>query len=130
MNYAVFNPSTGEISRVLMLPPGMIVLNLNSGEEYIATTDSVDGNKHRVVAGEIVDRPTMPFSTVSQTISTSDVLHVEDIPEGTVLTYSGGELTIDDGFIDWDSDVPGLYVFTFRLFPYQDAVLYATVTEP
>lgn len=129
MRYAIFNPSNGEILRVLRLPPGMIVLNLQSGEDYLACDDNVHGDKHCVVDGEIVERTIMPFSTEPVILTTADTLRVENIPVGTVVDFPGGSGVIDDGFIEWECDEPGGYIFSFRLFPYQDAVLYATVTE-
>jgi hypothetical protein len=130
MRYAVYNTSTGEILRVLTIPESMIGLNVGSGESHMEAEADTDGNLHRVVGGVIVDRPAFAFSTAPVAITTAETLHVEDIPDGTVLTYPGGALTIDDGFIDWDAEVPGHYVFTFRLFPYIEAVIHATVTEP
>jgi hypothetical protein len=72
--------------------------------------------------GAIVECPKMAL-TVTQNPFT-----ITGIPTGTLVTYPGGELIVDDGFIEWSSVVPGNFAFQLSCFPYQDEVIYATFT--
>jgi hypothetical protein len=70
--------------------------------------------------GVIQQRPVMPL------VVTQNPFTITGIPTGTLVKYPGGELIVDDGFIEWSSAVPGEFAFQLSCFPYRDEVIYAT----
>jgi hypothetical protein len=74
-----------------------------------------------VTVGTVFPRPTFEFR-VSQ-----DPFRVENIPAGTLIRYPGGEIIVNDGFIEWTAIEPGSYAFHFENFPYLEETLYAVI---
>lgn len=54
-----------------------------------------------------------------------DILRIEGIPKGAELQYIDGTIIVDDGYIEWSTDEPGLYQFNLSLFPYAATRIYA-----
>ena len=52
---------------------------------------------------------------------------VGNIPPGTKVRYPGGEVIVDDGFIEWTAVEPGSYAFHFENFPYLTETVYALI---
>lgn len=73
--------------------------------------------------GELTERPSMNLG-VSQ-----NPFRVDNIPEGTVVTFPGGTVTVDDGFLEWSAIEPGEYEFHFANFPYQEETVIAHITN-
>jgi hypothetical protein len=73
-------------------------------------------------AGDIAVRPEMPL------VITQNPFTVTGIPEGTVVTYPDGVITVDDGFIEWSAVEPGHYRFHFSKSLYLEREVYAQIT--
>lgn len=84
------------------------------------TTHYVDVSKDPV---EIADRPKMGLSVTQNPFS------ISNIPPGTEVIYPGGTITVDDGFIEWTSTLPGTYTFYLNNFPYQEEIVNAEITD-
>ncbi|UIS24594.1 hypothetical protein S21ZY_032 [Pseudomonas phage ZY21] len=54
-----------------------------------------------------------------------DILRIDGIPKGTELWYIDGTIIVDDGFIEWTTDTPGVFQFNLSLFPYATTRIYA-----
>jgi len=87
-------------------------------------TGRLDPERVMVVAGEVVDRPTFPIAVDRTTIAVAgnEAATFTGIPRGTEVVISGADsavLTVDDGTLAFDADMPGQFVITFELWPYQ-----------
>jgi hypothetical protein len=126
MNLIFYTTTSGQINRVAGCSPVSLEANkllVLPGEAVMEAPDAPpdDLNAHYVLAGELAPRPVMGLS-VSQNPFT-----VTGIPVGTEVTYPGGTIVVDDGFIEWDSEEPGNYRFWFQNFPYQEEEIYAEI---
>lgn len=123
-NYVVSDWS-GRIIRSGACSPGMMNLQVGLGDQVLEGQG--DPQRHYVVDGAITPRPAMPV-TVSGPVSVNEDWEINGIPAGTLVTYPGGSVVVDDGFIQWSSAVPGEFKFTLDLWPYLPKVVYACVS--
>jgi len=79
-----------------------------------------------VLAGAVVPRPPLPVIGPAP-VAIGEYLEFSGIPPGTLVKYPGGELIVDDGFLEWAALEPGEYEFRFENFPYQEESFRATV---
>ncbi|WP_062269498.1 hypothetical protein [Endozoicomonas arenosclerae] len=87
----------------------------------------VDAATQYIEAEEPKDRPLMNLQYEDHEIDVSEVLRVEGIPTGTTLYYPGGQVQVDDGYIEWSSIEEGSFYFRFINFPYMEAEINAIV---
>lgn len=80
-----------------------------------------------VYSGELVARPRMSLTHTGLTVAVGEALRITGIPPGTLLKHRDGELTVDDGYLEWSSEVPGQFLFILENFPFQREVLHAQV---
>lgn len=96
------------------------------GLNYIAgeatETDYID-------AGIITTRPSLNIFFSDTTIQTNQTLTVIGIPAGTLVSWSGGLMAVNDGEIMWSAIHPCTEKFTFSLWPYLDFIQNVTVTD-
>lgn len=85
--------------------------------------DQVNYFHHYVLNGEILPRPHLNLQV------TQNPFRVEAIPPGTLVTFPGGEVEVNDGFIEWSSVEPGEYVFRFENPPYFEETVIAHITD-
>ncbi len=123
-NYVVADLA-GKILRKGSCSPQFLFLQQQLGEQVVEGIG--DEKNHYLVDGVITPRPAMPV-TVSGPVSVNDDWEITGIPVGTLVTYPGGSVVVDDGFIQWSSAVPGEFKFTLDLWPYLPKVVYASVS--
>ena len=128
MIYVIYDQATGEISRYLSVPATSILSNVAEGEAYLETESFPNSLVEYVSEGVLTPRPTMSLVQSTAGLMTTETLTISGIPPGTLVQYPGGEVMVDDGYIDWSSASEGTFNFRFINFPYQEAVLNATVT--
>lgn len=124
MNHYVIYNSTGEIvahgSMIQALDFDLFVLE--SGETALATTEEVDRSVSYVLAGVLTDKPTMPITldTLSVTADDIDTITISGVPDTASMTVDGETLTADGTDILLTFDAAGTYIITAVLFPYLD----------
>lgn len=126
--YAVFEKSTGVITRVIQGPKSVAVLQHTEGcglvlcdESVLDTTHWVDQSGHARKVRE--KRPLDTTNTVDGLVVT-----LPAIPAGTHVDVDGHILIVDEAPTEVEFDVPGTYLI--QLYPppqYQDTELEVTV---
>lgn len=76
---------------------------------------------------EVVARPTMSLSAPPLTVDVDEVMTITGVPVGAVVTHRDGETVVDDGSLEWSSNVVGRFYFAFDLFPYQQEFFFVEV---
>jgi len=129
INYTVIQEDTGDIVRSGTCLQDDIASQAGDGQS------AVEGQWHDAVyywdtnAREFVLRPDMNLNISATTINVNQTISITGIPEGTVLQYIGGQQVIDDGELEWSSNVAGAYLFILANFPYQERVVQIEVTS-
>ncbi|MBZ9600766.1 hypothetical protein [Phyllobacterium chamaecytisi] len=83
------------------------------------TQPEVSHDRHMVVDGAVVLRPTLPSGDVEIKADGIDAYVIDGLPTGSVLRLDGAEIVIDDGTLEFTTDEPGIYVFEAS-FPFVD----------
>jgi hypothetical protein len=125
--FCVYN-NDGVIQRTGRCPTGHIPQQAQAGETAMACADDVSMRFHYIVDDEVYDRPKMALDISSKQVSVDEEIIIRGIPVGTVFLYGNGEETIDDGQVEWSSNVAGNFEFVLSNFPYQTEVIQVEVT--
>lgn len=125
--FCVYNDD-GVIQRTGRCPTGFIPQQAQAGETAMACADDVSMRFNYVVDGEVYDRPKMALNISSKQVSIDEEIIITGIPNGTVFLYGNAEETIDDGQVEWSSNVAGNFEFVLSNFPYQTEVIQIEVT--
>ena len=115
-----FDPEGGRILKVLVGQDDVIEANKPSETAQYIIGPEADSAEQYVLDGALVDRPLMSLSDVEMVIT--------GLPTGSEVHHQGGVAVIDDGSLEWSSDLPGVYSFMVVKFPYQEEVFHVTVT--
>lgn len=75
--------------------------------------------------GKPTPRPKFNINVVQKGLDSP--FRIDNIPKGTLVEYPNGSILVDDGYIEWDSLVEGVYEFKLTNFPYQEEVVYAYI---
>jgi len=75
-----------------------------------------------------IERPVMNLSISSNQIEEGETLTINGIPEGANITFVDGSIIVNDGVIEWSSDIAGKYLFYIDKFPYRNEVIEIEVT--
>lgn len=90
----------------------------------------VDGHwnsdTYYVLEDIVVPRPSFNYPDITVPVDTP--ASFSGIPVGTKVYHPDGELVVDDGELDWESDEEGVFELTFERFPYKTETVYVTVT--
>tara|TARA_R110000868_G_scaffold337410_1_gene598313 strand:+ start:583 stop:978 length:396 start_codon:yes stop_codon:yes gene_type:complete len=123
--------ATGKIMRTGSCPEKDFNIQAGAGETaYIVASAPNMLEQYRFpVTGRIRSRPEFDLSISGLTISVGETLLISGIPTGTVVDYVGGSEIVDDGDIEWSSEIAGEYEFVFQNFPYQAKVVKIEITE-
>jgi len=78
-------------------------------------------------AGEVKTKPTMPITVSKRTLAVDEVIIIDNIPSGAKVDYPDGSITVNDGFIQWESAIEGSFVFQITKSPYKTEVILAQV---
>ncbi len=130
IEFTVYREDSGAIVRTGMCQKRMLDLQVDlPGEAVIQGGANVRSTTHYVELStlEIQERPVMPI-TGGAPVAAGEPWRIDGIPEGTACVYPGGDLVVDDGFIEVAFAEPGEYQFTLKKFPYQDVKLHAEVS--
>ncbi|WP_339898287.1 hypothetical protein [uncultured Gilvimarinus sp.] len=100
--------------------PGVTVVQSDDGDASWVLS-------HYHAGGSVLPRPVMAV-TQSNAVAVGEPWRIEGIPAGTVVSYPGGTVTVDDGFIELSFAEPGEYKFTLSNFPYIEGECVAKVT--
>lgn len=135
MRLARVNSSSGKILDVGVYS-GMFVEDINNtNNENVfieVTSDStITPQTHYYDKNEaaVQIRPSMELAINSTDLIVNNYLTITNIPIGTVVKYPGGEITVDDGEIEWTTEDEGAYTFRLINFPYIEETVHATFTE-
>jgi hypothetical protein len=84
-----------------------------------------------IVDGVVTKRPSFDLQPSTLAVTVNQLLTINNIPLGTLVSHPDGQTIVDDGFISWSCAEPDRYPFTFTFtnFPYKPETLYATVTN-
>lgn len=123
--YTIYLPATG---RILAQIIGRLTFGRDRLGEglYEGTADPVNDwiNPETETAEP---RPDMDLDIADTEIAVDEYFRVDNIPEGATLYYPNEQTTtIDDGFFEWSTDIPGEYEFTLENFPYKSVTIHAT----
>jgi hypothetical protein len=130
IRFVAYDPLTGAINSVFYAP--QVEGNLRPGEAALVVDNPIDADKFYVSGLDstpaLAARPVMPL--VFPEDGDVDVPYeITGIPEGTVVTFPGGTVMVDDGFVEWTSEVEGSFRFMFVNFPYQTVEHYAQIDD-
>lgn len=114
-----YDPSDGRILKSCSTNATSIEANRPVGASHMFA-DNVDIGTQYVLAGEIADRPAMALSALPGIIGIDEEFVVTGFPSGTECHHIDGISTIDDGSLEWESDVEGVFSFRCLAFPYQE----------
>ncbi len=136
---SIYEKQSGRILITVVAPDEESVILQITDQENQSLIMDVEGNGRTqyILNGEISDRPKMSLLIEvdgSETelaertnIKVGELLKIAGIPKGTTVFHPGGELTVDDGYIDWSAAETGEYHFRFANFPYQEEHIHAVV---
>lgn len=126
--YTVINTSTGQITRSGYTTEIDYEKQAHDGEMVIKGQYNDSLNYWDIESNKIKQRPKMSLSISSKEAAIGEEITITGIPEGTVFLYGNGEETIDDGEVEWSSNVAGHFEFVLSNFPYQTEVIQVEVT--
>ncbi len=126
--YAVYEPNTGRVERSGGCQEADLPLQASEGQTVVQVDSLVDDEREYFLKGVRRNRPEMPLQFNTPALEIEEVLRIDGIPAGTLATYPGGELVIDDGYLEWSSLTVGTFTFTFVNFPYQEVIVNAQVS--
>lgn len=136
---SIYNKQTGQITMTVIAPDeeGVLLQISDEGKQAVLWDHELNGRELYVVNGEPAERPLMPLTYTTDGVAPQEgepislaingILRVENIPAGTQVAHPDGELTVDDGFIEWSAVEPGHYFFRFDNFPFQEVNFHAIV---
>lgn len=129
MKATIYDKTNGQIQMVVHSPDingieAQRVLNPNYEIYYDSELSLAD---YYFENDQPKERPVMPLSFSSTRLKAGQTLEVSNIPAGTTVIHPAGIDIVDDGFIEWSTDFPGSYQFTFICFPYKEIVINAEV---
>lgn len=116
-SYTIYNID-GYVLRCVSCPPQMKILQRRQNE-YIVDGES-DPNLHRVVAGEIVDRPDNLAEVVGTTIN--------NVPVPSTMRIGSESYPVNSPTVELDLPLAGTYNIRLESFPYKDKMLQVVVT--
>lgn len=118
MNFTLYDLATGRFL-YQAYAENEDALTIPDGEA--AVVGEFDGETHYAVAGEAVERPEMPITVDKTDIASDDIdtATLTGIPAGTKAVIPDvGTVLIDDGELQFTTDVVGNSVIRLSCFPY------------
>lgn len=125
--FCVYNQG-GVIQRTGRCPAGFIAQQAQTGETAMPCQDDVSMRSHYVVDGKVYERPRMALDISAVTVQTDEEIIIKGIPVGTIFNWGSGMEQVDDGQVEWSSNVAGAFEFVLANFPYQIEVIKIEVT--
>lgn len=125
--FCVYNED-GVIQRTGRCPTGFIAQQAQAGETAMPCQDDVSMRSHYVVNGEVYERPRMALDISALSVQTDEEIIIKGIPVGTIFNWGSGMEQVDDGQVEWSSNVAGSFEFVLSNFPYQIEVIKIEVT--
>lgn len=125
--FCVYNDD-GVIQRTGRCPTGFIAQQAEDGETAMPCQDDISMRNHYVVDGEVYNRPTMSLDISALSVQTNEEIIIKGIPVGTIFNWGSGMEQVDDGQVEWSSNVAGSFEFVLSNFPYQIEVIKIEVT--
>tara|TARA_R110000868_G_scaffold313856_1_gene574857 strand:- start:1671 stop:2057 length:387 start_codon:yes stop_codon:yes gene_type:complete len=74
-------------------------------------------------------RPIMNLDVSAETIKVDELFTINNIPSGTEVNYPNGSEIVDDGEVEWSTEVAGRFYFIFNNFPYQSESVVINASE-
>lgn len=125
--FCIYNDD-GLIKRVGNCPSAQISVQAQAGETAMQCDNNVTMSKYYILDGQAVLKPIMGISISSLSVSIGVDVAITDIPEGTIVTHTGGSEEVDDGDIEWSSNTAGNFELRLENFPYKTEVISIEVT--
>lgn len=127
MNYTVYNPATGDIEFNIIgsvvegdVPEGFAVAEGKfDSQQYIYDTSQQT----------FIERPVLSLQYSTDPVTVDTYFRIDGIPEGATVAYPGGSLVVDDGFIEWTTDIPGNHTFTVTAPPHLPQTITVTFED-
>lgn len=87
------------------------LLQIEGPDEYLLLTDEVevDGDLYRIVAGEIVERPTLAFDKTTILADGEDKATLTGLPDPCTVLVDGTPYEVTGGTLQVTSDMPATY---------------------
>lgn len=126
--YTVYSTTSGEILRNGTCNNADVSLQAGEGETAIGSFYNDDNKYYDFDSSSFLDRPIMGIEISSKKVAIDQEVIITGIPAGTTFLYSAGSETIDDGQVEWSSNVSGGYEIILSNFPYQTEVFSIEVT--
>ncbi|CAM3843938.1 hypothetical protein [Parendozoicomonas haliclonae] len=123
----VYNEKTGQIEGVIS-SSDMDGLYAQRREGFAVCLGEFDNGEKYIKAGEVLDRPTMGISIQKPTTVGEDLV-ISGVPDNTLVFYPGGQAVIDDGVLEWTSEIPGTFRLTLTNFPYKEQIISVTFAD-
>ncbi len=119
----VYDISTGQVRWQIEASDENMLQQSMLGDDFGVYSGQVDGNLYYI---DHTSQTVLPRPEFTLTVDTSVIANITDeavitgIPSGTSVTWPDGVVTVEtDGQVELSTDTPGLYRFTFELWPYQ-----------
>jgi len=119
----------GEILRTGVCSEGDISLQASPGQTVEVSVAPVCDSTHYHNGTAYEDRPSFDLQPTSLTTVVDQAITIANIPVGTLVSQDGNAVTVDDGSLDFESDVTGTFTLTFENFPYKPATIEVTVND-
>lgn len=120
-----YDPTTGELGARRSGDWGSIC-----AEPYHFVMGEWDSAEYWIPMGtwEACPRPHFPIQQNKVKIASTgeDFAVFKDIPPATVVAVAGGEHVVADGVFEFATLLPGVYIVTFRNWPYRDLTVEVT----
>lgn len=114
--FTVYDPSTGKIIRHGFCAKEAIRFQAMLGEAVIDRAPDDDQTQY-IVNGEFATRPEVSISKTEIVADGVDVA-VIDLGEPFVVVVNGETYEIEDGSLEFSTDMPGVYTLEIDHFPY------------
>ena len=79
--------------------------------------------------GKKTPRPDMELTPSAAMVPVNEPFTIQGIPDGARVIGPGVDVTVDDGSVEWQSAVPGVFTFEVIHFPHKTQVVSIEVTE-
>lgn len=107
-SYVIYDMKTGHINRTVECSPDQ--LKVQTGPHESATLGSVEDDKHYVVNGLVVARPTLDIKVSGNSLY--------GVPKGSNIHIEDSTYTADGEVIDLEFPLPGTYLVQVECWPY------------
>lgn len=128
INFVLYDKVSGKIECSGLTDETVLDTYVTERLVYIES-EAIDGQAFYidVATKEPIERPGMGLTISSLAVHVLTAVVISNVPVGTKFQHEDGEDIIDDGLLEWSSNVAGLQIFHLTNFPYQEEYIHVQI---